>query len=185
MVEEWIIWNTPEHVEEDLDDIRGSHPEWNERMFLHWAAETYLKIDHARRSGDLGAVLDCMTASCAKRVRADLAKHGGKLDQAPLELSGVQIEQVGREGTNDFIDVRVVGERDKGLAIEFLRFIRPSYEPDAGAGAARQSVDVCPHCGAHIVDPSDWECEYCGTVLAAQSVGWTIEFILKEGEYAG
>ena len=185
MVEESIIWSTPEEIEEELDDLRHNHPEWNERMFLHWAADTYLRIDNARRSGKLDLVKHFMTGSCFDRLEKELEEQGGFLDLKPLDLQGVQIEKIGEEGVNDFIDVRFVSEREKTLLVEHYRFIRPRYEEAAGFGASRTSGDVCPHCGAKIILADDWECEYCGTILAEQSVGWTIEAIMKEGEYAG
>lgn len=185
MIEEAIIWSTPEEIEEELDDLRQNHPRWSERIFLHYVADAHLRIDHARRSGRLDLIKQFMTANCFDRLRKALEERGGLLDLKPLDLQGVQIEKVGEEGVNDFIDVRFVSEREKNLLIEHYRFIRSRYEEAAGLEAPGTSTDVCPHCGAKIVLTDEWECEYCGTILAEQSVGWTIEAMMKEGEYAG
>lgn len=185
MVEESIIWSTPEEIEEELDDLRHNHPEWNERMFLHWAADIYLKIDRAKRSSKLNLIKQFMTGSCFDKIKRELEEQEGPLDLKPMDLQGVQIEKIGEEGVNDFIDVRFVSEREKAVLIEYYRFIRPRYEPTSALGAPRTRRDVCPHCGGKIVCTDDWECEYCGTILAEQSVGWTIEVIMAEGEYSG
>lgn len=187
MIDDLILWGTPEELETEVDELRRSHPQWSEHLFLSWAADSYRDIDYARRKRDPGFVEHLMTGEFWQAFAKRATNKQIKVIDQPLDVQGVQIVWIGTEGDDDVIDVRFVGERrdEAGKLVpsaEFVTFIRPHYEhfnePTAVVWSGR-----CPNCSGEVDLENDWRCARCGHNLAEQTTGWKISAIRAEKDY--